>query len=306
MNVHTFLNSFKGYRKYGALTIMFLPVVLYFLLFHYGPMYGVTLAFKEFNLSKGILGSPWVGLDNFREIFGTSSFIRAFKNTVIISLLKLICGFPMPIVLALMLNEVKNLKFKKTIQTISYLPHFLSWIILSGLFMQLLSPSNGIVNYLLGLAGVEPIYFMADNRWFRFILIITEVWKGAGWGSIIYLATIAGISQEIYEAAECDGTGRFQKIFYITLPMLTPTIIIMFILNLGGIMNAGFDQVLNMYNTAVYETADIIDTYVYRYGLGQMKYSLATAVGLFKNLIGFTLVIITNKISNSIGEYGIW
>lgn len=302
----SFFRSFIGYKKHGALTLMFLPVILYFLVFHYAPMYGITLAFKEFNLSLGIFGSPWVGFENFKDMFSVDTFWRAVKNTVIISFLKLAFGFPMPIILALMLNEVRLVKFKKVIQTISYLPHFLSWIILAGLFIQLFSPSNGTVNYILGLAGIKPIYFMADNNWFRSVLIITDIWKGAGWGSIIYLATISGISSEIHEAAECDGTGRFQKICYITLPMLVPTIVIMFILNVGGIMNAGFDQILNMYNTAVYETSDIIDTYVYRYGLGQMKYSMATAVGLFKNVIGFVLVIITNKISNSISEYGIW
>jgi putative aldouronate transport system permease protein len=300
------ISSFKGYIKYWPLSIMLLPVIAYFVIFHYVPMYGIVLAFKKFDLSKGILGSPWVGLDNFKTLMGTSTFLRAFRNTVIISGLKLLCGFPMPIILALLLNELKNLRFKKVVQTVSYLPYFLSWVILAGLFIQFLSPSNGVVNYILGLLGIKPIFFMADNNWFRTVLIITDVWKGMGWGSIIYLAAITGINPELYEAAECDGAKRHHKIWYVTLPLLAPTISVLFILNVGGIMSAGFDQIFNMYTTAVYETSDIIDTYVYRYGLGKMQFSLATAVGLFKNVIGFALVIITNALSKRISDNGIW
>ena len=303
---HPFLAGFKGYRKHYALALMFLPVVAYFVIFKYVPMYGVTLAFKNFNISKGILASPWNGLENYRKLFRAGTFLRAVRNTAEISLLKLVFGFPMPIILALLLNELRFLRFKKIVQTISYLPHFLSWIILAGLFMQLFSPSSGPVNYILQQFGVSPIYFMADNNWFRFVLIITEIWKGMGWGSIVYLAAIAGINQELYEAAECDGAGRFLCMWYITIPLIAPTIAILFILNLGGIMDAGFDQIFNLYSTVVYESADIIDTYVYRYGLGQMQYSNATAVGLFKNAIGFALVIITNAITKKLGDVGIW
>lgn len=302
------LRSFRGYVTHYELVLMFLPVLAYFLLFRYVPMYGITLAFKKFNLAKGILGSPWVGLDNFTVLFATDTFVRAVRNTVVISLQRLAFGFPMPILLALMINEVRHLKFKKVVQTVSYLPHFLSWVILAGLFLQMLSPSTGPVNHILtqwfGLQ--EPIFFLGDNDWFRGTVIVTDIWKGMGWGSILYLATIAGIDTSLYEAAVMDGASRLQRIAHITLPCLVPTISVLLILNVGGILDAGFDQVFNLYNEAVYETADIIDTYVYRVGLGQMRYSQGTAVGLFKNVIGFFLVVVTNKISQRINGNGVW
>lgn len=301
-----FIKSFYGYRKHLALTIMFIPVVLYFFVFKYAPMYGIVIAFKNYKLSEGILGSSWVGLKHFIELFETPTFIRACKNTVIISLMKLICGFPAPIILALLINEIKGTVFKKTVQTISYLPHFLSWVVLAGLFIQMLSPTSGPINYILGLFGIEPIYFLADNNWFRPTLVITEIWKDIGWGSILYLATISSINPELYEAGHCDGANRWQQTIYITFPELIPTITVMLLLNVGRLLDVGFDQVFNLYNTAVYETGDIIDTYVYRRGLGQMEYSIATAVGLFKNAIGFFLVIVTNAITKQINEYGLW
>lgn len=301
-----FFSSFYGYKKYFSLVLMFLPIALYFIVFHYIPMYGIVLAFKEYNISKGILGSDWIGLTNFRVLMGTSTFTRAVRNTVIISFAKLICGFPMPIILAILLNEIRSLHFKKVVQTVTYLPHFLSWVILAGMFMQFLSPSSGFINHILGWFGVDPIFFLADNRWFRGVIVVTDVWKGMGWGSVVYIATIAGISPELYEAADCDGAGRFQKMLKITLPLLGPTITVLFILSVGNIMNAGFDQIFNMYSASVYESSDIIDTYVYRTGLTSMKYSIATAVGLFKNVIGFVLVMLTNKISNKLSGNGIW
>ena len=300
------LKSFSGYRKNYVLTLMFIPVIAYYQIFKYAPMYGIVLAFKDYSIRKGILGSPWVGFTVFEELFATHTFVRAFRNTVIISLLRWVFGFPMPIILALMLNELKNLRFKKTMQTISYLPHFLSWIILTGLFTQLLSPTNGPINYIISLLGGKPIYFLADNAWFRSTMVITGIWKEIGWGSIVYLATIAGIDTELYEAAECDGATRWQKMFRITLPLMKPTIVILLIMNCGSILEAGFDQIFNFYNSAVYETGDIIDTYVYRRGIGDMEYSISTAVGLFKNVIGFILVTGTNFIAKRLGEGGIW
>ena len=300
------LKSFSGYRKNYVLTLMFIPVIAYYLIFKYAPMYGIVLAFKDYSIRKGILGSPWVGFTVFEELFATHTFVRAFRNTVIISLLRWVFGFPMPIILALMLNELKNLRFKKTMQTISYLPHFLSWIILTGLFTQLLSPTNGPINYIISLLGGKPIYVLADNAWFRSTMVITGIWKEIGWGSIVYLATIAGIDTELYEAAECDGATRWQKMFRITLPLMKPTIVILLIMNCGSILEAGFDQIFNFYNSAVYETGDIIDTYVYRRGIGDMEYSISTAVGLFKNVIGFILVTGTNFIAKRLGEGGIW
>ena len=302
------LKPFRGYVTQYELVLMFLPVLVYFLVFRYLPMYGITLAFKKFNLGLGILGSPWVGLDNFKTIFNTQTFLRAVRNTVIISLQRLVFSFPMPIVLALLLNEVRHLRFKNVVQTVSYLPHFLSWVILAGMFLQLLSPSTGPVNHILTqwFGRPDPIFFLGDNTYFRGTLIVTDIWKGMGWGSVLYLATISGIDTSLYEAAVMDGASRLQRIWYITMPSLVPTISILLILNVGGILDAGFDQIFNMYNEAVYETADIIDTYVYRVGLGQMRYSLGTAVGLFKNVIGFFLVIVTNRISQRISGNGVW
>ena len=303
-----FLNSFSGYRKYGALTIMFIPVVVYFIIFKYIPMGGIVIAFKNYKVSQGIFGSAWCGLDNFTKAFNTPTFARSVKNTLAISGLKLLFGFPAPIILALMLNEVTHVRFQKTVQTITYLPHFLSWVVLAGMFQQLLSPNNGAVNAILrDVFGVEKsIYFMGDNRYFRGTLIVTDIWKNVGWSSILYLATIAGIDPTLYEAATVDGATRWQCTRYITIPSLVSTIVVMLILNVGSIMDAGFDQIFNMYNSAVYQSADIIDTYVYRYGLGDMKYSLATAVGLFKNVIAFILVLGTNIIAKKISGEGIW
>ena len=302
------LHGFAGYKKYGALTLMFLPVVIYFFIFKYIPMGGIVIAFKDFIVTKGIFGSDWVGLENFNKAFRLATFRRSIGNTLTISGLKLLFGFPAPIILELLLNEVTHLRFKKTVQTISYLPHFLSWVVLAGMFQQLLSPNNGPVNAVLrDVFGVkESIYFLGSNDYFRGTLVVTDLWKNVGWSSILYLATIAGIDPTLYEAATVDGATRWQCTRYITLPSLVSTIVIMLILSVGSIMDAGFDQVFNLYNSAVYKTGDIIDTYVYRYGLGEMKYSFATAVGLFKNVIAFILVVGTNLITRRISGEGIW
>lgn len=303
-----FVRSFYGYKKYGALTLMFLPVVVYYIIFKYIPMSGIVLAFKQYKLSEGIWGSPWIGLDNFEKLFRTKTFVRSVNNTLIISALRLVIGFPIPILLALLLNEVTHMRYKKVVQTISYLPHFISWVVLAGLFEQLLSPSTGAINYVLQTYfGVkEPIYFLGDNTYFRGTLIATDIWKNAGWSSILYLATIAGIDPTLYEAATVDGATRKQCTRYITLPCLTATITVCLILQVGGILDGGFDQVFNLYNSAVYKTGDIIDTYVHRTGIVDMKYSMATAVGLFKNAIGFVLVLGTNWLSKRISGNGIW
>ena len=302
------LYSFAGYKKHLALTLMFLPVIAYFIIFKYRPMLGIVIAFKNFKIKQGIWGSAWCGLDNFTKVFATPTFARSVRNTLIISGLKLLFGFPMPIILALMLNEVTHVRFKKTVQTITYLPHFLSWVVLAGMFQQLLSPNNGAVNAVLReVFGVrDSIYFLGDNRYFRGTLIVTDIWKNVGWSSILYLATISGIDPALYEAATADGATRWQCTKYITLPSLVSTIVVMLILNVGSIMDAGFDQVFNLYNSAVYQTGDIIDTYVYRYGLGDLKYAQATAVGLFKNVIAFVLVAGTNLIARRISGEGIW
>ncbi len=302
------LREFRGYIKYWDLCLMLLPVIAYFVIFKYIPMGGIVIAFKDYKLGLGISGSAWVGLENFIQAFRTRFFIRSIRNTLIISVLKLAVGFPAPILLALMLNEVRHSIYKRVVQTISYLPHFLSWVIMAGILTQLLSPNNGAVNALLKswFGQKESISFLLDNAYFRQTVVLSDVWKGVGWGSILYLATISSIDPTLYEAAICDGASRPQRVRYITLPSILPTITIMLILNLGSILDAGFDQILNLYSSAVYETGDIIDTYVYRVGLVDWNYKLSTAIGLFKNLIGFILVVTTNAVAKRIGGNGIW
>ena len=301
------LREFKGYIKYWDLCLMLLPVIAYFIIFKYIPMGGIVIAFKDFKLGLGVSGSEWVGLANFVDAFRTRFFIRAIRNTLIISVLKLCVGFPAPIILALLLNEVRHSGYKRVIQTISYLPHFLSWIIMAGILSQLLSPNNGAVNGLLkSLGRKDPVPFLLDNTYFRGTVVISDVWKGVGWGSILYLAAISSIDPTLYEAAICDGATRPQRVRYITIPCILPTITIMLILSLGGILDAGFDQLLNLYSSAVYETGDIIDTYVYRVGLVDWNYKLSTAIGLFKNVIGFMLVAGTNAVAKAISGVGIW
>ncbi|MCR4577833.1 MAG: ABC transporter permease subunit [Clostridiales bacterium] len=301
------LKEFKGYIKYWDLCLMLLPVVAYFIIFKYIPMGGIVIAFKDFKLGLGVSGSEWVGLANFVDAFRTRLFIRSVRNTLVISLLKLCVGFPAPIILALLLNEVRHNAYKRVVQTISYLPHFLSWVIMAGILSQLLSPNNGAVNALLKTLGrKDPVPFLLDNAYFRGTVVISDVWKGVGWGSILYLATISSIDPTLYEAAICDGANRPQRVKYITLPSIMPTITIMLILSLGGILDAGFDQLLNLYSSAVYETGDIIDTYVYRVGLVDWNYKLSTAIGLFKNIIGFVLVAGSNAVAKAISGNGIW
>jgi putative aldouronate transport system permease protein len=288
------------------LVALFLPGILYFLVFRYIPIYGLVIAFKDYTFSEGIMGSPWIGLDVFREMFASRGFWEVFKNTIVISALQFVTGFPAPIIFALLLNEIGALRPKKAFQTISYLPHFVSWVILAGLFTQFLSPSTGPINILIQTFGGKPIYFMADPQWFIFVLVVTEVWKSIGWGSIIYLAAISGIDGEMYEAASIDGAGRWIKMKAITLPSLSPVITIMLILAIGKLVNDNFDQIFNMYNPAVYKVADVMSTYLYRKGLEDMEYSLATAVGLFKNVVAFAMVIGANALAKRINDSGIW
>ena len=295
-----------NYWKNKYLVLLFLPAVLYYIMFHYIPIYGVLIAFKDYKFSSGIWGSDWAGFVYFRELFSLGSFWEVFRNTITISTYKLIFGFPAPVILAILLNEVRLLFFKRFVQTISYMPHFLSWVVIAGLFMQFLSPSIGPINIILQAIGIKPIYFLADSSWFRSVLVATDIWKDIGWGTIIYLAALTGINPELYEASKVDGANRFQNIYYITLPSMAPVITIMFIFAVGKIVNDDFDQVFNMYNPSVYNVGDVLSTYTYRRGLIEMEYSFATAVGLFKNVIAFTLIVITNAIAKKINDYGLW
>lgn len=300
------LSTFKKYQKHHILFLMMVPGLVYFFVFKYMPIYGLQIAFKDYNVIKGIADSSWVGLKYFKMLISVRSFWDVFQNTLVISSLQLLFGFPAPILLALMLNELTNERFKKLTQTISYLPHFVSWVVLAGVFMQFLSPSIGPINIIMKSLGFDPIFFLGDNRWFRFTLVITEVWKSVGWGSIIYLAALAGIDKSLYEAAEIDGATKLQRIRHITLPSLSPVITIMMIFSVGRIINDNFDQIFNLYSPIVYDSGDVIGTYVYRMGIEKMQFSFATAVGLAKNLIAFGLVVGANAISKKVNNYGIW
>ncbi len=296
----------KRYWRYRGLMMIMIPSVIMLIIFKYVPMYGVTIAFKDFKLRQGILGSPWVGLDVFKKVFSMPVFWTAFQNTAILGFMNLIVGFPLPIILALLLNEIRNQRYKKVLQTVSYLPHFVSWITLSGLFIQLLSPSTGPIAAIWRLFGAEPYYFMGEVSTFRWVLVVTNAWKGVGWGSVVYLAALSGVDQEMYEAALIDGATRFQRVWYITLPSIMPTVTIMLILRAGSILSDNFDQIYNMSNPAMYKVANVLGVYTYELGLKNMKYAESTAVSLFLNVINFALVMMTNFVSKRVNDYGIW
>lgn len=279
-----------NFRKNIPFLIMLIVPLTFLIIFNYGPMYGVLIAFKDYSPGLGIWASPWNGFDHFRRMFTDFTFIRALKNTLRISFWKIIIGFPAPIILALLLNELKSERFKKLTQTVSYLPYFLSWVVVAAMIIEIFSPQRGIINTMIVGLGFNPIHFLGSDKWFVPTLIFTDVWKGIGYGSIVYLAAITGVDPALYEAAEIDGASRFQKMLNITIPSITPIILIMLILRVGGVLNAGFDQVLNLYNPSVYNVADIIDTYVFRIGLIDFNFDYSTAVGLFKNFVGLILV----------------
>ena len=292
--------------RHRYLLLLMLPGIAYFVVFRYVPIYGVILAFKEYDVYEGILFSPWVGLKHFRRLFEQHDVARVFWNTVEISVLRIAFGFPMPIILALLLNEIFNTKFKRTVQTISYLPHFLSWVVVAGLITELLSPSRGIYGYLMRLIGADTTVLLTSQTWFIPILIISGIWKEVGWGTIIYLATMSSINPELYEAAVVDGASRWRRAISITLPGILPVTAILLILSMSQILNAGFDQIFNLYNTLVYEIADIIDTYIYRVGLQSFEFEFATAVGLTKNVIALVLVLTVDRVVRRFTGYGLW
>ena len=304
--------SFGQYfRKNYDMYFLLIPSLIFIIIFNIVPMYGISLAFKDYNLFaaetpwKSIGASEWVGFRHFINVFARTDFKQALINTLLISTYKIIFIFPIPILFAIFLNEVRSVKFQKGLQLIVYLPHFLSWSVVAGLFITLLS-STGPVNMMIERLGGEKIQFMMDNSIFRKVLITSEGWKEIGWSSIIYFAAIAGLDQECYEAAVVDGAGRFQQMWYITLPGLLPTIVLMLIIRVGNIMDAGFAQIFAMYNPTVYGSADIIGTYVYRMGLGKMDFSTGTAVGLFNSIIGLILVLASNQFARRATGKSIW
>ena len=291
---------------YTPLYVFFLVPAVALLIFHYIPIYGVIIAFKDYTVGKGIFESPWNDFEHFQRFFTNPYFPRVMGNTIIISVLRLVFGFPAPILFALLLNEVSHQGVKRAVQTVSYLPHFFSWVVLASILVEVLSPQRGAVGYVFTILGKDAPNLLLDTRFFRPFLIVSGVWQGLGWGAIVYLAALSGVDPQLYESAAVDGANRLQCAVHITLPALVPVMTVLFILSLGGTLNAGFDQIFNFYSPPVYAVADIIDTYIYRRGLIRQEYGYGAAVGLFKNVIGVALVIGTNVVIKRFSEYGIW
>ena len=296
----------KNLKKNLWLYVMFFPVIVYYILFKYAPMFGIVIAFKDYNAFKGIWASPWVGFEHFVNFFESPYFWRLIRNTFLISFYGLIFGFPAPILLALLLNELKDGLFKKTVQTITYLPHFVSSVVIVSMVMSFLSPSNGIINNLIVALGGEAHYFMNDPNWFRTVYTTMGIWQGVGWGSIIYLAALTGVDAELYEACIIDGGNRLRQTWHITLPGIASTIIIQLIFRVGNLLSVGSESIILMYAPTTYETADVISTYVYRRGLVEADYSFSTAVGLFNSLIALVLLTTTNKLAKTFSETSLW
>lgn len=288
------------------LHLLVLPAIVYFLVFCYVPMYGLIVAFKDFSFTKGILGSDWVGFKHFESFFDSIFFFRLIKNTVVLSVMTLLFSFPIPILFALLLNEVKFKRFRNTIQTISYFPHFVSIVIVVGMMHILLSPESGLINVILEKLGFEPIAFMQSSGWFRPLYVLSAIWQGFGWSSIIYLAALSSVTPELYEAAQIDGASRFKQALHISIPAILPIIIILLILSMGGLMEVGYEKILLMYNPGIYEVSDVISTYVYRKSILGGEYSFGTAIGLFNNVINFILIIIVNYISRKVSSVSLW
>ena len=295
----------KNWQKDWQLHLMILPGLLFILIFKYMPLGGITIAFKEFLPGKGIWGSPWVGLENFEYMLALPDTKRVMWNTLFIAAAKILINFPVPIIISILLNEVKNHRFKRSVQTIIYLPYFISWVILAGIIQDLFA-KEGLINQFLGIFGAEPVFFLGNKYAFLGVLIGTDVWKNFGYNTVVYLAAITGIDETLYEAAKIDGANRFQQIWNVTLPGIAPIVVLMMILNLGNVLNAGFEQIFNLYNPLVYETADVIDTFVYRISLVEANYSLGTAVGLLKSVVSFILIVTSYKIANKYSDYTVF
>jgi putative aldouronate transport system permease protein len=288
------------------LYLLLLPVLAHYIIFCYVPMYGVQIAFRRYSVANGIWGSEWVGLLHFQRFFSSYYFKRLLGNTLGISLYSIALSFPLPILLALMLNEVRSAGFKKFVQTVTYAPHFLSTVVIVGMLTSFLSPSMGIVNKLIGVFGHEPIYFMAEAKWYKTVYVLSGAWQSTGWGAIIYMAALAGIDVELYEAATIDGASRFRQCLYITIPLLMPTAVILLILNCGKIMSIGFEKSYLMQNDLNLKASDVIATYVYRKGLLDAEYSFSTAVGIFNSVVNLILLTVVNSISRKLGEVSLW
>lgn len=301
------LEWFKDHlKREWQIYLMLAPTIIWFIVFLYKPMYGLQIAFKDYSVFRGIEGSAWIGFEHFQALFSNPQFIRAIENTVLISLYSLLFGFPVPIILALMFNEIINAVYKRSAQTIVYLPHFISTVIISGIVITAFSPSAGIVNTVLGWFGIDSVYFLTKPEWFRPIFIGSGIWQEAGFGSIIFLAAIAGINPSLYESAVVDGASRWQMMWKITIPSIMPTIIIMLIIRIGNVLEVGFELIILLYQPATYETADVINTFIYRQGLQSGQYDLAAAAGLFNAVVAFILVMVANSVSKRLSRTSLW
>ena len=295
----------KNVVKNKGLYIMLIPVVAYYLLFHYQPMYGLQIAFKDFSFSKGILGSPWAGFKHFESFFTSHYFWRLLRNTLSISVSNLLWGFPAPIILAIVINEIRSARFKKTVQTLTYLPHFVSVVVVCSMVKTFLS-LNGPVNTIIQSFGGDPINFFAHGEYFTTIFVVSDIWKHLGWGTIIYLSALTAIDPQLYEAAKLDGAGKLRQITSVTLPSIMPTVVIMFILRIGKVLSLGAEKIMLLYNETIYEYADVISTFVYRKGLEDANYSYAAAVGLFNAVINFILLYSVNRLSKRVSDNSLW
>ena len=298
----------KDIKRDKALLLIILPVVIHYLIFVYYPMYGNIIAFKHYSPVRGITGSPWEEdlFVNFKRFFNSPYFVRVLRNTLLISIYSILWGFPVPIVFALMIHDLKQGAFKRVVQSVSYIPYFISTVIVCGMLTNFLSPSNGIVNTIIKAFGGRPINFLMNPKWFRTVFIASGVWQGFGWSSIIYLAALAGVNPELYEAATVDGATKLQKIYHVSIPSILPTIIVTFIMQIGTLMSVGYEKLILLYNPVTLDVADVISSYVYRTGLVDGNYSFGSAVGLFNSVFNLLLVCLANVISRKVSEVSLW
>ncbi len=295
----------KDWKRNKSLYLLVVPVLLFYICFHYKPMYGAIIAFQDYNPRKGISGSEWVGFQQFIRFFNSPYFGRLLRNTLLLSVYGIIFGFPMPIILALLLNELKAEKYKKVVQTVTYLPHFISMVVVTGIIKDF-TQSTGLINDIVVMLGGERTSLIMNPNLYRTIYIVSDIWQGIGWGSIIYLSALSGVAQDLYEAAAIDGAGRWKQMLHVTLPGIAPTIVIQLILRVGQLLGSGYEKTILLYNEATYETADIIGSYIYRVGILERDWSYSTAIGLFNSAINLVLLVITNKISRKLSETSLW
>ena len=295
----------KDWKRNRSLYLMVLPVILFYILFHYKPMYGALIAFQDYNPRLGFSGSEWVGFDQFNRFFTSPYFGRLVKNTLLLSVYGILFGFPAPIILALLLNELRAKRFKKTVQTITYLPHFISLVVVTGIIKDF-TQSTGLINDIIVMFGGERSSLIQNPALYRTIYIVSDIWQGIGWGSIIYLSALSGVDQQLYESASIDGAGRWKQLIHVTLPGIAPTIVIMLIMRMGQLLGTGYEKTILLYNEATYETADVIASYIYRVGILERNWSYSTAIGLFNSVINLALLIVTNKISKRVSETSLW